>query len=646
MTDKLDLVNSIEDDKLAVKVYQEKNEISNTSDDSKYPWNVIREEDFKKRIKTIFSMVADALKNTLGPYGSSTLIENLGSYHLTKDGFTVLKNIHFNDRTNNTILNTILTISHQMVMKVGDGSTSSIIAAHNFLQRLESYPGIENVRPRDLKLLINEFVDLASKYIQSNATEVTDDNFIETVENITRVATNDDETYTKLITDIYRQCGKDVTISKSISETNEAYVTIKEDMFYIDGLYLDKIYCNADNGKKCVLNNPFVVFFNFTLEDKHWDLVTSLMNTVSRLDADGKHQMLVIAPYYDNYFLDRVKMDINKFRSFWNQQAQQAGAIPFPMVFAKAPFFKDIQRDIYDDATAFLGCNMISPVDANQLLEKFSELQSEATRYQEYQKFLLANSDPAAQEKLWMERYGTIPEDPTTKVNEFYAELTSRLGWCDTTTLTDKTIEFTGLSNMDKNMVEVRTQIARGQMDKELAEVENLRYVSKDYIAAKERLSRLALKSANIAIGGNSELEKKMNDDAVDDAIKACNSAIRYGINPGCNISIIQACMPEINTELHSASDEIKAIAYICRESFLDVVETIYRNADKDIDRATVEYLVETSAANNQCYNIVESKFSNTIINSCRTDIEILRSAIAIIGVILTSNQYLAVDIK
>ena len=75
--------------------------------------------------------------------------------------------------------------------------------------------------------------------------------------------------------------------------------------------------------------------------------------------------------------------------------------------------------------------------------------------------------------------------------------------------MTQKTIEFTGLTNQDVNMIELRTNIARGDMEKELAEVENLRYISKDFIAAKERLSRLALKSATIKVGGNSELEKK-----------------------------------------------------------------------------------------------------------------------------------------
>lgn len=644
------LVQYVEDDnmKVSVKSYIPDNDDVLIQDPRVpiYPWNVITEFEFKKRIKNIFSMVADALKNTLGPYGSSTLIESLGTYHLTKDGFTVLKNIHFNDRTNNTILNTILTISHQMVMKVGDGSTSSIIAAHNFLRRLESDEVLGSLRSRDLKQAINRFVDVATDYIQTNATEVTDDNYWKTVTDIARVATNDDEIYTSIISDIYEKCGKDVSISKSMSETNDAYYTIKEDMFYIDASYLDKIYCNSDNGNKSILKDAGVVFFNFTLENKHWELVVALQNTFSKLDPEGKRQLVIIAPYYDNYFLDRVKLDINKFRTWYQQQVKQGGAIPFPLVFGKAPFYKDIQRDIYDDATAFLGCSMVSPVDADSLLEQLSELSGKVMLWNEYEKFKAIFPRPEEADSEWLKTHSYIPERVDDQLDEYYDSIASRIGTCTTTTLAEKTIEFTGLHNAEQSMVELRTSIAKGQMEKEMAEVENLRYVSKDYIAAKERMSRLALKSANIFIGGNSELEKKLNDDAVDDAIKACTSAVRYGVNPGCNVSIMQACIPEINEKLKEESDTVQRIASICYESFLDVMQTIFTNKYKEYSRESITQLAETMAFNNQCFDLVEEQFSNDVINSCRTDIEILRSAIAIIGVILSSNQYLAADIK
>ena len=372
-----EIYNQAEDNQIAVKVVKDTSSSFDTMEQTsvvprptfpqlipenknKHPWNVITEAEFKTRMQEIFEMVASALKSTLGPYGASTLIESMGTYHLTKDGFTVLKNIHFNNRTDNTILNTILTISHQMVMKVGDGSTSSIIAAYNFLNRLSQSNELKALRPRDLKQYVNQFVDVATQYIQSNAQQLTDENFLDIVTNIAKVATNDDKTYTNIIHEIYEKCGRDVTISKAMSDTNEPSYEIKDDMFYIDASYLDRIYCNTDNGTKVELKQPSVVLFNFTLENKHWDLIKIMNAAIAKSDATGQKQLLVVAPYYDDQFLDRVKNDINRFRAWYQQQQQQAGAIPFPMIFGKAPFFKAIQRDIYDDASAFLGNTIIN----------------------------------------------------------------------------------------------------------------------------------------------------------------------------------------------------------------------------------------------------------------------------------------------
>ena len=97
---------------------------------NKSNWNVISEEEFKTRIRDVFERVADSLSKTLGPYGSTTIIEKYGEMHITKDGWQVLKNIRFDNAIDNNILMMLTRISAQVVIKVGDGSTSSIIAAN------------------------------------------------------------------------------------------------------------------------------------------------------------------------------------------------------------------------------------------------------------------------------------------------------------------------------------------------------------------------------------------------------------------------------------------------------------------------------------------------------------------------------------
>jgi hypothetical protein len=47
-----------------------------------------------------------------------------------------------------------------------------------------------------------------------------------------------------------------------------------------------------------------------------------------------------------------------------------------------------------------------------------------------------------------------------------------------------------------------------------------------------------------------------------------------------------------------------------------------------------------------QCYDLNTEEYSSDIINSARTDIEVLMSAITIIGTIMSANQYIAMEIQ
>ena len=88
---------------------QDKSEIKNVNP---IGWNVINEYDFKKKVKLVFDMVADSLSKSIGPFGQNTIIEQMGDYHITKDGWTILKSIRFdNDNVANTIMRLLLNIS-------------------------------------------------------------------------------------------------------------------------------------------------------------------------------------------------------------------------------------------------------------------------------------------------------------------------------------------------------------------------------------------------------------------------------------------------------------------------------------------------------------------------------------------------------
>ena len=638
----------------------------------KYPCNVLTEESFKSSIRDIFNLLANIVGKTVGPYGGATLIESMGDYHMTKDGFTVLKNIHFNNRKDNTILNLILTISHQMVMKVGDGSTTAILAAHEFIDRLKDNEVFNGMRPKDIQAFVRVYVEYLCKFIQSDAKPVTEENYVEVVEKVARIALNDDDLYTNFIKEIYEKSGVETSISKRNSLTEKPHYEIMDDMFYIAGRYIDKAYCNSENMSKCNLFHPKVLLFNFTLGNEHWDMIKLAYRYMERTDPTAR--MLIIAPNYDQQFIDHVKTDANNFIAVYSANSD-GGAIPFPMVFAKNPYFSNVERVIFEDLAPFLGTNIVNPLDAHEIVKEITEYYKIAASYNQalnaqqkananYNEMVNAAVQSGEDPRLIERPKVVIPTDDGVKLREKLEDkMGSFFGTCDAVSVGTENIEFHGFNNINQNLVDIHIADAKDQYRQELDEIENQRYISKQYIEAKDRLARIACKSAMIYVGGTNSLEKKMNDDALDDAIHACQSTISYGYTPGNNISIFRAIRKlntliaddeladvkienENNVDIKENKEKLIGIGKILYASFAKVIYRIHANKNPEVTEGEVNAIIAEMENRNECYDLNTETYSSNIINSARTDIEVLMSAITIIGTILSANQYLAAEIQ
>jgi chaperonin GroEL (HSP60 family) len=621
----------------------------------------LTEEVFQKSIRDIFNLLANIVGKTVGPYGAATMIESMGDYHLTKDGFTVLKNIHFSNRQDNTILNLILTISHQMVMKVGDGSTTAILAAHEFLQLLEEDKILKGIRPKDVQEYIKKYVDMLCDKIQAMSNQITEENYVNIMEKIARVATNDNEEYTGFIRDIYKISGRETTISKRMSLTDKAKYDIMDDMFYIAGSYIDKIYCNAESGSKCNIVHPNILLFNFTLGNEHWDIIKLALAYMMRTKPGER--MIVIAPNYDQYFMDRLRSDSQDFITAYNQTSSGGGAIPFPMVFAKNPYFRPVERVIFEDLAPFLGNRILNPFNGEEIVKKINEYYKIVSTYNQaveaqkradaayVEQVKLATSQgkgPQGIEHVIVD----IPKDNGENARRELEDMVGKFfGTCEAVSIGNENIEFHGFCNINQSLVDTHILDAQDQFQKELNEIENQRYITKNYIDAKERLGRIACKSAMIHVGGHTDLEKKMNDDALDDAIRACQSALNYGYTLGNNLSIFKAIKdvePELEGQAFSAADEkiFKSIGCTLYRSFLRVINTIHCNKNPEMTIEESSKIIDESIKESKCYDLNTESYSGDIINSCRTDIEVLKGAISIVGTILSANQYLSTEIQ
>lgn len=98
--------------------------------------NVIPEKSFKALINDTFKTIADVLRSTYGPYGSSVIISGNGETTTTKDGYNVFNALKFNHAYKQMVYQAIQKIITRVNRNVGDGTTSCILLAEKIFKYL------------------------------------------------------------------------------------------------------------------------------------------------------------------------------------------------------------------------------------------------------------------------------------------------------------------------------------------------------------------------------------------------------------------------------------------------------------------------------------------------------------------------------
>lgn len=181
----------------------------------------------------------------------------------------------------------------------------------------------------------------------------------------------------------------------------------------------------------------------------------------------------------------------------------------------------------------------------------------------------------------------------------------------------------------------------------------------------KSRLASLNSTVATIYIGGNTETEKNTKKYLIDDAVHACKSALSNGTVCGGNLTIPKLIRKYERVLIQEFKDKygekrlntfIKLLLAI-NESFSNVYLKILNN--KGINKDEANDILENCLLDNVIYNIREEEYEyyeinannkddkkTNIINSCETDIEILKTVMSILGLVATSNQFVIYPLR
>lgn len=556
-------------------------------------WNVKDNKETKEIFAEVLREVSKVLSNTLGPYGSTTIIEQPGSNYLaTKDGLKVLQDINITEPTRATFLKMLKDISLSQVIKVGDGSTSSVVASYPlFIHLSDVMNKFKNIRSKELFDTINSIIKDIEKEIYKRSIKISDD--LSELENIAMVSTNNDEELGKFVMEVFEQSGKHGVVNlKNSKSQNNRYDVVSG--MRMNSYLIHNLFINDKAEKKAIIENAFVYMIDSGLGGKYLDTFIKVFDWLMAKNAN----LVVIAPWYDQ---DALLFIQNLFTK--NDPLMLSKRLTVLM----SPLNNDVNKDSFEDIALFTNCKYIKA----GLSEEVSE--SELTERLGFVKRIEAKFDMNSQ-ALFFEGDG----------EEVNKEI------------------------IQDRIKDLELEIKKIRLENEESIVENI-----SVYELEKRLTNLKQGNiVNVYVGGLTEMEREANRDLLEDSIKACESALKYGYNVGGNIIIsivikdmLTELCPELRFEEAESNMHLKAsVLEAIQESFKQIFKLVYMNKynDETCDLDKFNQIYSRCVDEQLAYDLINEEYTrNKIINSARTDVEIIRTTLSIVSLVLSSNQFI-----
>lgn len=550
--------------------------------------NIVSNSELKEIMRETLDFLSHTLSRTLGPYGTTTIIQDrLLNHQITKDGYSLLKKIFIEEEEARTILDLVKKISRNLVRKVGDGSTSSIIIANSLYNSLSVLMDQHKIPAKDLLDILNEMASIIADEIKALATPVSED-MIE-LESIAAVSTNNDEDYGKLVAEIFRQVGKYGFITLEKSRTEKTYYDITRG-FEIPRGWINNLMVNQPDEKTCEMHDPFILMCDDIIRESDLPFIAELCGDVV---ARNGQSLVILAKGFDNGAATFFHINVQRNK--------------LPILAVELAVESKKSHDRFKDLAITLGA------------KPYAKSEGESFTDQDYLKF---------------------------KAEE-------RLGRCAKVISTDMTTRFIQGRGDEK---EIADRVAHLQEKlEEMNRNETYIEMDDDVFTLRKRMASMQNSMAILYVGGASEDAKDADKYLLEDAVFASRSALNHGYILGGNLIVPTLLRkPEVINRLSKIDyfyeksdlfeDFTDALNNAFLESFICVLSNFFSDREKCVEIAT--RCVDESGIYNLKTHEYEWSGSTKIINSAETDIEILKSAISIIGLLATSNQFIKMNTR
>lgn len=586
--------------------------------------NIIPQEEFEELVTEVFGVIATNISRSLGPLGSSATILNGMMTEATKDGYSILSNYRFNNKYKRLVLNLIKAPCTKMNNTVGDGTTTVIALTNALFQRYrkqeKSLYSLYRL-PRELTKCLDSVVEEIVQKIQDRAQPL-DPTDYDKVFNLAYVVSNGNKEVSSQIAKVYAE-SKSPVIKLKDSPTNRSYIEAVEG-FSFPANAIDSIYVTNED-LSATEHDVMTILFGQKITR---DLLESIIVPVSKVAHLFQKKLLVIAPSYDDYMCETV------LGQFANAEIRQFGSVNTLMLQYR---MSDIEQGQRDDLAVILRSKTINQLVVNDIKEAIQ----------------------LSPEKFVSDVYN----DPSSPMYRMLGHAdTAFISCTNGSTFTSQNIEQDAeYQQALKNAQAELDAIVRS------SSMERQSYSHKIY-DARARVLQLQMKNYVYYIGADSELQKQILWDSIEDVVKCMRSAIRCGVVPGCQLSIINICKNLLNKCDETTPPLRTELLTMIMSACMEVYEMVLHGPDKHglvkmikdwntayqgdegaakLAATAVELgynIIGRSITENRVFDLETRTFNPNIITSAETDVMVLRAATELVKILISGNQCIYVD--
>ncbi len=563
--------------------------------------------------------------------------------------------LRFSDPVYNSIYSIQKQVSFNSVNTVGDGTTTAQVATSYFLNEffMTLLPLLKNGKEPFSQAEFIKAMEVVTEKLcirlrqNPNVHKIDQNGDFDDIYKVAYIATNGNEKFASMIQQIYINT-KNPNIRVEIDGGAPETISIIEKGYRFDCKVISyrNYVDSADGTIRWGGDQPFsVVILDHNVT---FSMHRLIIPCLSQLASKMGRKIMIMAPYFDDLVCGEIDNQVTALK----RQGQEPN-----IMLVQIPLAAKLHQEAIQDLSI-----LTNALICTQSRIKFINLKIQNARVQNPNDIL---HDPIEE----YEEFKKYADNPELALRDCLGTCAGILFDNGNGYLQDYE-KYCDKKRYDERMWEItkKYEALRTKADKTVDGT-----LDKDFLAVQTHYIRLIGNCGVIKVGGASDIQRRCDKDALDDATLACKSAFQYGYVRGMGLEILKVCK-EMGVEGDSVTASITRAIYnafkntiariiankygvdietLANESGTIVVDVVKADQSPTISFETtvgklVDEITDRATQYDQCFDLRKNEFQNpgcwTVINSVQTDIEILRAMTTIVTTIMTSSQFLSMS--